>query len=173
VEILNVLDAGKKTVFKEDHGGWQPRTPRAYEIWMRADAQLPKCPNTRDEIVTFLNSWLKERFLAAKKDDRTQCFALSRATTLLHFTSGGRCPIWDSNVANAMRLLGSQIDDTSEAYVTDFCRLFSEIAAICGVSDLRGLRRLDNALFSHGSNLRLSEFNLDSGQSTRQTSTKI
>ena len=127
---------------------------------MRADAQPPQCPESPDEVLTFLNSWLRQTFLAAKKDDRMKSFGLSRATTLLHFISGGRYPILDSNVASAMKLLGVPVGETSEAYVVDFCRLFSELADDCGVSGLRGLRKLDKALFSYGSNLRLSNFKL-------------
>jgi hypothetical protein len=157
---IELVGRWKEGCLKADHGGWKPRTPRAFEIWMRADAKPPQCPKSSDEIIAFLNIWAKQRFLAANKDDRMKSFGLSRATTLLHFISGGRFPILDSNVANAMKLLGMPIDETSESYVTEFCRLFSELANDCGVSGLRGLRKLDNALFSYGSDLRLSYFKL-------------
>lgn len=57
----------------------------------------------------------------------------------------------DSRVATALSHLGSPIEETIDGYLNCFCSLFSEIAAVCGVSGMEGLRKLDNALFSYGS----------------------
>ena len=76
-------------------------------------------------------------------------FGLSRATTLLHFVSGGRYPIVDRRVEAAMTRLGSPIAMTVEGYLA-FCPLFAVLASVCGVSGAKGLRKLDNALFCYG-----------------------
>jgi hypothetical protein len=46
--------------------------------------------------------------------------------------------------------LGSPMEETIDGYLNSFCPVFSEIAAVCGVSGAAGLRELDNALFSYG-----------------------
>jgi hypothetical protein len=100
-----------------------------------------------------LEYWKEKTFVAGKKGELVlrYRFGLSRATTLLHFVSGGRYPILDSRVATALSRLGSPIEETIDGYLNCFCPLFSEIAAVCGVSGMEGLRKLDNALFSYGS----------------------
>jgi hypothetical protein len=132
------------------HKGWKAGTPRAYEIWIQAKDHPPPCP-AEDRIGEFLIRWSQKRFWAGTRNDRRleQSFGLSRATTLLHFISGGRYPILDRRVEAAMSRLGSPIEMTIEGYGS-FCRLFSEIAAACGVSGIKGLRKLDNALFCYG-----------------------
>jgi hypothetical protein len=133
------------------HNGWKAGTPRAYDIWMEAKAQPPTCP-AEDSIEHFLADWSEKKFWAGKKKDGRDLvhrFGLSRATTLLHFISGGRYPILDSRVKAAMARLGSPIDMTISGY-SSFCLLFSEIAAACGVTGKKGSRKLDNALFCYG-----------------------
>jgi hypothetical protein len=55
-------------------------------------------------------------------------------------------------VVTALIRLGSPIteDGTIAGYLNSFCHLFSNLAAVCGVSGVKGLRKLDNALFSYG-----------------------
>jgi hypothetical protein len=75
-------------------------------------------------------------------------FGLSRATTLLHFISGGRYPIFDSRVRKAMtRLLNCPVPKTGRWYLDSYRPLFSEVAALCGTEDFR---MVDKALFSYG-----------------------
>jgi hypothetical protein len=73
---------------------------------------------------------------------------LSRATTLLHFLSAGRFPIYDRNVIEAMwRLYGVRPSYTVNFYWDTFYPQFLELAADCKTDDFR---RLDKALFSYG-----------------------
>jgi hypothetical protein len=129
-----------------NHGSWKTGTPRAYDVWMQAKAELPKCPE-EDGVANFLRDWSDRTFAAGK--EKPYRFGLSRSTTLLHFISSGRYPILDSNVDSAMTRLGSPLDICG--YLHCFCPLFSKIASACGVSGTEGLRKLDNALFMYGS----------------------
>ena len=125
------------------------RNPDTYDVWMEAKAELPKCPETTG-ITAFLTEWSERKFAAGKGQSKR--FGLSRATTLLHFVSGGRYPILDSRVVTAMIRLGSPIADdwTIGGYLNSFCPLFSDLAAVCGLSGVKESRKLDNALFSYG-----------------------
>jgi hypothetical protein len=53
--------------------------------------QLPRCPEN-EHVAEFLVYWSEKRFWAATRMGRRleKRFGLSRATTLLHFVSGGR-----------------------------------------------------------------------------------
>jgi hypothetical protein len=128
---------------------WKPNVASvAYEIWMQAASELPVCPND-ERTADFLDDW-SERKYEDRFGNRTveKRFGLSRATTLLHFLSGGRFPIFDSRVRRAMtRLLGLQVPNTVRWYLDSYCPLLSEIAALCGTKDLR---MVDKALFSYG-----------------------
>jgi hypothetical protein len=142
----------KEGCLKPSHGSWKTGTPKGYDIWMQAKAEAPDCPE-QSGLAGFLEYWKEKTFVAGKKGELVlrYRFGLSRATTLLHFVSGGRYPILDSRVATALSRLGSPIEETIDGYLNCFCPLFSEIAAVCGVSGMEGLRKLDNALFSYGS----------------------
>jgi hypothetical protein len=113
------------------HGGWKTGTPGAYDIWTQAMAKLPPCP-ADDHIAEFLVSWSEKTFWAGTRKSRRleQSFGLSRATTLLHFVSGGRYPIVDRRVEAAMARLGSPIEMTINGYLRSFCPFFSELAAV-------------------------------------------
>jgi len=141
----------KEGCLKPKHGSWKAGTPKGYEVWMQAKAEAPGCPE-QGELSGFLKNWSERTFVAGKKGDLVlrYRFGLSRATTLLHFISGGRYPILDSRVATALVRLGSPITETIDGYLSSLCPLFSEIAAVCGVSGIEGLRKLDNALFMYG-----------------------
>ena len=149
-EDFEQIGKWKEGCLKPGNGRWKTGTPTAYDVWMQAKAELPKCPE-KTGITAFFTDW-SEREFAAGKGQRKR-FGLSRATTLLHFVSHGCYPILDSRVVTAMIRLGSPIDDdgTIGGYLNSFCRLFSDLADVCGVSDVRGLRKLDNALFKYGS----------------------
>lgn len=120
----------------------------AYPIWLQAASELPKCPDG-NEVADFLNDWAdrkyKDEFPSGPVEKQ---FGLSRATTLLHFISGGHFPIFDSRVRRAMkRLLDTSVPNTSRWYLESYCPLFSEVATLCGTEDLR---MVDMALFSYG-----------------------
>jgi hypothetical protein len=130
-------------------GRWQPNVASvAYIIWLQAEAERPNRP-AEEEAVNFLDAWssrtYEDVFLANRVNKR---FGLSRATTLLHFLSGGRFPIYDSNVIEAMRrLYGVRPTYTAHYYWNTFYPQFRELAATCNTEDFR---RLDKALFSYG-----------------------
>lgn len=134
-----------------DPGRWKTGTPVGYDVWIWAKAKPPACPD-EDGIAAFLKDWSERRFLAGQRNGQplTQAFGLARATTLLHFISGGVYPILDSTVLVALTRLGSPVKKTIEEYSNSFCVLFSELASVCGVSGTEGLRKLDNALNTYG-----------------------
>jgi len=84
------------------NGRWKPNVASvAYVIWLQAEAEQPCCP-ADEQAVSFLDGWSSrtyEDIFSAKRVNKR--FGLSRATTLLHFISGGRFPIYDSNVIEA------------------------------------------------------------------------
>ena len=121
----------------------------AYLIWEQAAAELPKCP-ANGEVLGFLDGWAGRTY-----DDvfangtRTKVFGIPRATTLLHFLSGARFPIYDSRVRTAVsRLLGKpRLPNTVEAYLNRYVPLFGELAESC---ETRYELTLDKALLSFG-----------------------
>jgi len=135
----------------EADGKWKPNVAMvAYKIWMEAACEMPKCP-TENRIAEFLKNWSEREYRDEYKSGlmRVKRFGLSRATTLLHFISGGRFPIFDSRVVAAVsRLIGSPAEYTVCWYVDRFCGIFSEIAAACGSTD--DVRTVDKALFCYG-----------------------
>jgi hypothetical protein len=151
----------KENCLKDDNGRWKTGTPVAYDVWMQAKSELPSCPESND-VAAFLSNWSKRTFFAGRRNDKELRFTFGppRATTVLHFTSRAKYPILDARVIRAMGLLGSPIENSIESYLNSFCPLFSRLAAVCGVSDVMGLRKLDNALFAYGMDLRLSNFKL-------------
>lgn len=130
-------------------GKWKENVASvAYLIWMQAASELPKCPED-SEVENFLVDWSERKytdeFASGPMEKR---FGLSRATTLLHFISGGRFPIFDSRVRKAMnRLLGITVPNNVRWYLDCYRPLFSEVAALCGTEDVR---IVDKALFSFG-----------------------
>jgi hypothetical protein len=128
---------------------WKPNVASvAYDIWMQAASELPRCPD-ESRVVDFLRDW-SERKYTNKFTSRTveKRFGLSRATTLLYFVSGGRFPIFDSRVRRAIRrLCNVAAPDTVSCYMDLYRPAFLEVAGQCGTQDLR---RVDQALFSYG-----------------------
>jgi hypothetical protein len=75
----------------------------AFPIWMQAASQLPKCP-TESEVAHFLNDWSERKYTDQYANGlQEKRFGVARATTLLHFLSGGDFPICDSRVKRAMK----------------------------------------------------------------------
>jgi hypothetical protein len=120
----------------------------AYQIWMQAVSQLPRCPD-ESLVPDFLRDWSEKKYINHYGSGaREMSFGLSCATTLLYFISGGRFPIFDSRVRKAMtRLLNSPIPNKVRWYVDTFRPLFREIVALCGAESGR---MVDKALFSYG-----------------------
>ena len=122
----------------------------AYEIWIQAGAELPGKHIGPDDVESFLEEWSSREYRVRFKTERVESkrFGLSRATTLLHFMTGGMQPIFDSRVRRAMkRLTGFSIPYTIECYQGTFRVLFLELAETCGTKDLRVV---DKALFAYG-----------------------
>jgi hypothetical protein len=125
---------------------------------MRMAQEPPKLPS-EDEVADFLDRWssatYSDNFSSGKSV--TKQFGLSRATTLLHFVSGGEYPIFDQRVRTAVaRLSNSSVQNTVLYYLNSLCPLFHELAVLCGTQN--DLRRLDKALFSYGA-ITLTEWN--------------
>jgi hypothetical protein len=133
-------------------GKWKANVASvAYEIWMQAAKATPACPE-ESQVAAFLDDW-SERKYTDHFPSRTmeKHFGLSRATTLLHFVSGGRFPIFDKRVRKAIaRLLNCSVPNEIPWYLDSYCPLIKEIAALSGTEDLR---TVDKALFSYGGNL--------------------
>jgi hypothetical protein len=131
-------------------GPWKPNVASvAYLIWEQAAKELPKCPE-ESAVVDFLGDWSNRAYTDKfKNGPRKKRFGLSRATTLLHFVSGGLYPIFDSRVKTAIaRLLDRpKLPDTVSSYLDSYLPLFKELADRCETDDFR---MLDKALFSYG-----------------------
>lgn len=136
---------------------WRPNVASvAYLTWMQAAQELPQCPKEGD-VAAFLDDWAGRTYTDEYKNGskREKHFGLSHATTLLHFVSGGRFPIYDKRVRTAIaRLSKSSLPpNTVRWYLDSFCPLFLELATLCETGD--DLRMLDRALFSYGSSEKL------------------
>jgi len=133
---------------------WKPNIASvAYLIWMQAAQELPKCPDDGSDVKVFLDDWSGRTYtdVFEKKGPVKKRFGVPRATTLLHFVSGGRFPIVDSRVRRAIaRLCDDHVPpNTVRWYLDSFRPLFSELAALCKTED--DSRILDKALTSYGS----------------------
>jgi hypothetical protein len=131
-------------------GQWKPNVASvAYLIWEQAAEELPICPE-ESAMGAFLEDWSGRAHTDIYKNGpRKKHFGLSRATTLLHFVSGGRYPIFDSRVKKAIsRLLDHpELPGTVSSYLDSYLPLFKEVADRCETDDFR---MLDKALFSYG-----------------------
>lgn len=140
---------GKWKDAAKTEGKWKPNVASvAYLIWMQAASELPRCPEETN-VADFLDEWCGRKYTDEYPTGKVEKhFGLSRTTTLLHFISGGRFPIFDSRVRRAMaRLLKSRVPNTVRGYLDSYCPLFLEVAALCEAEDLR---KVDMALFSYG-----------------------
>jgi len=129
----------------------------AYRGWIRAAAELPKCPTTESAVKVFLQEWSewKYRDSSSRSADKMKRFGLSRASTMLHFISGGRYPIFDERVRVAIeRLSGKELGMTIEEYLNDVCPFVENLSHLCGCRDVR---KLDNALFAYGASPELGQ----------------
>jgi hypothetical protein len=131
-------------------GRWRPNVASvAYLIWLQAAEELPRCPE-ESRVKDFLEDWSTRAYADVfESGSRNKRFGLSRATTLLHFVSGGRHPIFDSRVRTAIARLLNQAEpkDTVSSYMDSYLPLFRELAGCCETEDFR---MRDKALFSYG-----------------------
>ncbi len=152
-EDFEAVGKWKDGAFKGDK--WKPNVASvAYPIWMQAALESPRCPE-EDRLVAFLEDWSGRTYVDEYSSGvRTKRFGLSRATTLLHFISGARYPIFDSRVRTAIaRLTGSAIADLTVPKYFEYYALFKELLSRCESED--DPRKLDKALFSYGSTIPL------------------
>jgi hypothetical protein len=109
-----------------------------------------KCPQPT-ELVAVLERWSESTYEDQQSTGRIvrKRFGLSRATTLLHFLSGGEYPILDSRVFAAIRRLDSSLkpDSSAKYYVDKFLPWFRQLKEDCGFPTTRSL---DKALFAFG-----------------------
>ena len=152
-KLLSAEDFRRIGKWKDDattENQWKPNVASvAYLIWEQAAEELPKCPD-ESGVAAFLEDWSSREYRDVfKNGSREKRFGLSRATTLLHFISGGRYPIFDSRVKTALaRLLARpKLQDTVRSYLDSYIPLFKELADRCETNDFR---MLDKALFSYG-----------------------
>ena len=129
---------------------WKPNVASvAYRIWEQAADELPKCPQGK-AIAAFLKDWSGREYTDNfESGPRKKHFGLSRATTLLHFISGGQYPIYDSRVRTAIaRLLDEpEMHNDVSSYLDSYIPRFEDLARHCDTVDRR---MLDKALFSYG-----------------------
>jgi hypothetical protein len=83
-------------------GRWSPNVASvAYLIWKQAAEELPRCP-AESEVEAFLDGWSDRTYTDVFPNKAVEKhFGLSRATTLLHFVSGGRYPTFDARLVTA------------------------------------------------------------------------
>ncbi|MBI4480752.1 MAG: hypothetical protein HY651_12085 [Acidobacteria bacterium] len=117
----------------------------AYEIWQIVASELvgfdtnSLAQDSRQR--QFLEHW-------ANREGNGKIFGLSRATTLLHFLTGGRRPIFDSNVRRAIAsIFGSKFEYTLDCYFDKYCPAFDELNSACCSAHPRAM---DKALFNYG-----------------------
>jgi hypothetical protein len=122
----------------------------AYDTWMEIARAMPPCPS-EERVGEFLTRWSERKAKYKCRDGRVleKKFGLSRTTTLLHFLSGARYPIFDSRVERAVQgLTGRRVDRTSLSDYQQVVRpLVADIFRQCRTEDLR---KLDRALFAYG-----------------------
>jgi hypothetical protein len=172
---FEIVGRWKEGCLSVTNGRWKPNTTAGFEVWMQVKQALPTCPKD-DSVPTFLTQWSDIEFTTGiDKNTQKICkqkFGLPRASTLLHFISGGRFPIFDSRVRRAIKRLGSSPPTklTAKWYFESFCPLFKEIANLCGASSTTELRLLDNALFCYGGGIRVSLEMIDNAVSLGKSS---
>jgi len=109
-------------------GKWKPDVAMvAFKVWKRAASEPPTRPDETGA-AEFLRKWLEASYTDRRKSGATvkKRFGLARATTLLHFVSGGRYPIFDARVRAAVKhLLGCPVPNTVDWYLDRFCPLIS------------------------------------------------
>src|SRR6266446_8892919 len=86
---------GKWKDAAKTEGKWKANVASvAYVIWMQAASELPGCPEETD-VAEFLDDWSSRKYTDEYRNGQVEKhFGLSRTTTLLHFISGGRFPIF-------------------------------------------------------------------------------
>jgi len=124
----------------------------AFLIWEQAASERPGCPaGDEGQLREFLERWSARTYTDTYSSgvSRSKRFGLSRATTLLHFLSGGFYPIFDSRVRVAIARLTNEpeMDYTLGAYLDGCIPKCRELASLCHA---RNIREVDKALFSYG-----------------------
>jgi hypothetical protein len=141
----------KDGVLPNQDGKWKKDVASvAYLIWMQTASETPTCP-PQAEVAAFLTEWSGRTYSDTFSSGRTvtKHFGLPRASTLLHFVSGGKYPILDSRVRAAIAYLYQcKVEDSVGWYVDTFISLFAELAETCETQS--DLRKLDKALFAFG-----------------------
>jgi hypothetical protein len=153
LEAEDFIEMGKWKDNARAEGKWKANVASvAYLIWLKAAEELPRCP-TEKTTSDFLKEWSERAYTDTYSNgsQRLKRFGLSRATTLLHFISGGKYPIFDSRVKTAFaRLLAQpELPSDIQTYLNKVLPLFTDLAEHCGCGTTE-YRKLDKALFSYG-----------------------
>jgi hypothetical protein len=129
---------------------WRPNVAMvAYPAWVAASEELPGVRIEGIPLEPFLKKWSDRRYpdTSSRSADGQKRFGLSRTTTLVHFMSTGRLPIYDSRVRIAVkRLCDTPAPDDVESYLEFFVPIFDQLVGILGAS----ARSVDKALFAYG-----------------------
>jgi len=129
---------------------WRPNVAMvAFPAWMDVSKELPGFRIEQTSPEEFLNKWSERLYpdTSSRRPDGKKHFGLPRATTLLHFISAGKFPIYDSRVRTAVRRLCNKraLDDV-EWYLNSYIPIFDQLVNVCGAS----VRSLDKALHAYG-----------------------
>ncbi|HEV2177061.1 MAG TPA: hypothetical protein VGW33_07640 [Terriglobia bacterium] len=131
------------------NGKWSPKAASvAYLTWGKAGKELSgqMTSDFPTNVGDFLRDWSERRDKCGTSDKR---FGLARASTLLHFVSGGRYPIFDARVRRALKkLIGVTPDNNVDWYLNEFLGLFAALTKKCAADS--DCRKVDKALFAYG-----------------------
>ena len=121
----------------------------AYDGWIVIAKNRPTCPSEAN-VKEFLEKWSTIRAYVSRDGIHEKRFGLSRATTLLHFVSRGKYPIFDRRVRRAVARLRDTTmpPNTVEEFCDNFCPFFRNLAKECRTTN--NLRNLDKVLFCYG-----------------------
>jgi hypothetical protein len=129
---------------------WSPNAASvAFLIWQEAAREIPGQNPDSQSAQTFLEVWSERQYPdpSSRSKSGNKRFGVSRSTTLLHFMTSGRYPIFDSHVITAVkRLTGAPAPKTVHWYLHSYRAIFAELMTRCSASQ----RSLDKALFAYG-----------------------
>jgi hypothetical protein len=147
-EDLILLGRWKDAAWSEKK--WRPNVAMvAFPAWMDVSKELLGFRIDQTSPEEFLNKWSERSYpdTSSRSPDGKKHFGLPRATTLLHFISAGKFPIYDSRVRTAVRrLCNARALDDVESYLNFYIPIFGQLVNVCGAS----LRSVDKALHAYG-----------------------
>jgi len=129
---------------------WRPNVASvAFPAWRDASVELPNHRIEEATVEAFLKKWTHYSYPDASSRNKNgkKRMGLSRATTLLHFMTGGQFPIFDSNIRRAAKSLCNRpAPNRIEWYMASYIPFFRELVTECRAT----ARRVDKALHAYG-----------------------